>query len=44
VESLSHISSETERHSGATLETVQNLSRTARALETMASLRAEREA
>jgi methyl-accepting chemotaxis protein len=41
VESLSHISSETERHSGDTLETVKNLALTARELESMASLRSE---
>jgi len=44
VESLSHISSETERHSGDTLATVKNLSSTARQLESMSSAQALREA
>jgi len=41
VESLSHISSETERHSGNTLDTIHNLGHTARMLSSMASSRAE---
>jgi methyl-accepting chemotaxis protein len=41
VESLSHISSETERHSGNTLDTIHNLGYTARMLASMASARAD---
>lgn len=40
VESLSHISSETERHSGNTLDTIHNLGYTARLLATMSSAEA----
>jgi len=41
VESLSHISTETERHSGNTLETIHNLGHTARLLASMASQNAD---
>jgi len=41
VESLSHISSETERHSGNTLDTIHSLGTTARLLASMSSAHAD---